>query len=49
MEKGQVTYKDSPISIITGFLTETLKARKALIEVMQTLRQYLPGEKPQLS
>jgi hypothetical protein len=39
-EKGQVTYKGRPISITPDFLTETMKARRAWSEVMQTLRKH---------
>jgi hypothetical protein len=39
-EKGQVTYKGSPIRITPDFSTETIKARKAWSEVMQTLREH---------
>ena len=39
-EKGQVTYKGRPIRITPHFSTETMKARKAWSEVMQTLREH---------
>jgi hypothetical protein len=39
-EKGQVTYKGRPIRITQDFSTETMKARKAWSEVMQTLREH---------
>jgi hypothetical protein len=39
MEKGQVTYKGRPIKIPPDFSTETMKARRAWSEVMQTLRE----------
>ena len=39
-EKGQVTYKCRPIRITSDFSTETLKARRAWTEVMQTLREH---------
>ena len=38
--KGQVTYKGRPIRIIPDFSTETMKARRAWSEVMQTLREH---------
>jgi hypothetical protein len=38
-EKCQVTYKSRPIRITPNFSTETLKARRSLTEVMQTLRE----------
>ena len=39
-EKGQVTYKGRPIRITPDFSTETMKARRAWSEVMQTLREH---------
>jgi hypothetical protein len=36
--KGQVTYNVRPIRIIPDFSTETMKARRAWSEVMQTVR-----------
>ena len=39
-EKGQVTYKNRPIRITPDFSTETMKARRAWSEVMQTLREH---------
>jgi hypothetical protein len=39
-EKGQVTNKDRSIRIIPDFSTETMKARRAWAEVMQTLREH---------
>jgi hypothetical protein len=39
-EKGQVTYKGKPIRIIPDFSPETMKARKAWTEVIQTLREH---------
>jgi hypothetical protein len=38
-EKGEVTYKGKTIRITPDFATETLKARRAWTEVMQTLRE----------
>ena len=38
-EKGQVTYKGRPIRITPDFSTETMKARRAWSEFMQTLRE----------
>ena len=38
--KGQVTDKGSPIRIIPDFSPETVKARRAWPEVMQTLREH---------
>jgi len=35
--KCQVTYKGIPIKIIPNFLTETLKASRALLDVRQSL------------
>ena len=39
-EKDYVTYKDRPIRIIPDFSTETMKAKRAWSEVMQTLREH---------
>jgi hypothetical protein len=39
-EKGQVTYKGRPISIRPDFSTETMKARRAWADVIQTLREH---------
>ena len=36
--KGQVTYKGRPIRIIPDFSSETMKARRAWADVIQTLR-----------
>ena len=36
----QVTYKGKPIRITSDFSTETMKARRAWSEVMQTLREH---------
>jgi hypothetical protein len=38
-EKKQITYKDKSIKIRVGFSTETLKARRAWIEVFQALNE----------
>jgi hypothetical protein len=38
-EKGQVTYKGRPISI-PDFSPETMKARRAWTDVIQTLREH---------
>jgi hypothetical protein len=38
-EKCQITYKGRPIRIMPDFSTETMKARAAWSEVMQTLRE----------
>jgi hypothetical protein len=38
-EKDQETYKGRPIRITPDFSTETMKARRAWSEVMQTLRE----------
>ena len=38
-EKGQVTYEVRPIRITPDFSTETMKARRAWSEVMQSLRE----------
>jgi hypothetical protein len=34
MENGQVSYKGRPIRITTGFLTETMKVRRSLSDVI---------------
>jgi hypothetical protein len=39
-ERGQVTYKGRPIRITPYFSTETMKARRAWSEVMQTVREH---------
>ena len=39
-EKGQVTYKGRPIRITPDFSTETMKARRAWTDIMQTLREH---------
>jgi hypothetical protein len=39
-EKGQVTYKGGPIRVVPDFSLETMKARRAWSEVMQTPRQH---------
>ena len=39
-EKGQETYKGSPIRITPDFSPETMKARKAWTDVIQTLREH---------
>ena len=39
-EKGQLTYKGRPIRITSDFSTETLKARRAWAEVLQTLKDH---------
>ena len=38
--KGQVTYKGRPIRITPDFSPETMKARRAWADVMQTLREH---------
>ena len=38
-EKGQVTYKGKPIRITPDLSTETMKARRAWTDVIQTLRE----------
>ena len=38
-EKGQVTYKGRPIRITPDFSPETMKARRAWADVMQTLKE----------
>ena len=39
-EKGQVTYKGRPIRITSDFSPETMKARRAWTDVIQTLREH---------
>jgi hypothetical protein len=39
-EKGQVTYKGKPIRITQDFSPETMKARRAWTDIIQTLRQH---------
>jgi hypothetical protein len=39
-EIGQVTYKGKPIRITPDFLPETMKARRAWTDVIQTLREH---------
>ena len=39
-EKGQVTYKDKPIKITPDFSPETMKARRAWTDIIQTLREH---------
>ena len=39
-EKGQVTYKGRPIGITPDFSPETMKARRSLTDVIQTLREH---------
>jgi hypothetical protein len=39
-EKGQVTYKGRPIRITADFSPETMKARRAWTDVIQTLREH---------
>jgi hypothetical protein len=39
-EKGQVTYKGKPIKITPDFSPETMKARTAWTDVIQTLREH---------
>jgi hypothetical protein len=39
-ENGQVTCKGRPIKITPDFSTGTMKARRALSEVIQTLKEY---------
>ena len=39
-EKQQVTYKGKPIRITPDFSMETLKARRAWTEILQTLREH---------
>ena len=39
-EKGQVTYKGRPIRITPDFSPESMKARRAWADIIQTLREY---------
>jgi hypothetical protein len=39
-EKGQVTYKGTPIRITADFSPETMKARRSWEDVIQTLREH---------
>jgi hypothetical protein len=39
-EKGQVKYKGRPIRITPDFSPETMKARRSLTDVIQTLREH---------
>jgi hypothetical protein len=39
-EKGQVTYKGTPIRIIPDNSPETMKARRSWADVIQTLREH---------
>ena len=39
-ENGQVTYKGKPIRITPNFSPETMKARRAWTDVIQTLREH---------
>jgi hypothetical protein len=39
-EKGQVTYKGRPIRLTPDFSQETMKARRAWTDVIQTLREH---------
>ena len=39
-EKGQVTYKGTPIRIMSDFSPETMKARRSWVDVIQTLREH---------
>ena len=39
-EKGQVTYEGRPIRVTKDFSTETMKARRAWTDVIQTLREH---------
>jgi uncharacterized coiled-coil protein SlyX len=39
-EKGQVTYKGRPIRITPDFSPETMKARKAWTDIIQTIRDH---------
>jgi hypothetical protein len=43
-EKGEVTYKGRPIRITPDFSPETMKARRAWTDVIQTLRTLLPAQ-----
>jgi hypothetical protein len=38
--KGQVTYKEKPIRITSDFSPETMNARRAWTDVIQTLREH---------
>jgi hypothetical protein len=40
-EKGQTTFKGKPIRNIPDFSPETMKARRAWTDVIQTLREHL--------
>jgi hypothetical protein len=39
-EKGQVKYKGRPIRIVPDFSPETMKARRAWADIIQTLREH---------
>jgi hypothetical protein len=39
-EKGQVTYKGRPIRITSDFYSETMKTRRSLADVIQTIREH---------
>jgi hypothetical protein len=39
-EKGQIIYKGNPIRITSDFSPETMKARRTLTDVIQTLREH---------
>ena len=39
-EKGQLTYKGSPIRITPDFSPETMKARRSWADIIQTLREH---------
>ena len=39
-EKGQETYKVRPIRITPDFSTETMRARRAWTDIMQTLKEH---------
>jgi hypothetical protein len=39
-EKGQVTYKGRPIRNTPNFSTDTMKARRSWVDVIQTLREH---------
>ena len=43
-EKGQVTYKGRPIRITPDFSPETMKARNAWTDVIQTKRTQMPAQ-----
>ena len=45
-EKGQVTYKGKPIRITPDFSPETMKARRAWTDVIQTLREHKCQPRP---